>query len=108
MEAYAIAEIESARAAAGQSYRQFINRGSLSTGLYVLDAGATDTQQPHAEDEVYVVLRGRARLTVAGDERPVAEGDVIFVAATVEHRFHTITETLSLLVFFAPEHAEGR
>jgi mannose-6-phosphate isomerase-like protein (cupin superfamily) len=105
LEAHAIAEVEDARRASGQAYRQFVNRGSLSAGLYVLEAGATDTQQPHAEDEVYYVRSGRGRITVEGEERPVAAGDVIFVAAEAEHRFHDIAETLSLLVFFAPEHA---
>jgi quercetin dioxygenase-like cupin family protein len=105
LELHAIAGVEEARRASSQAYRQFINRGSLSAGLYVLEAGATDPQQPHAEDEVYYVLGGRGRITVAGEERPVAAGDVIFVAAEAEHRFHDIAETLSLLVFFAPEHA---
>ncbi len=104
LEAHAIAEVETARRASGQAYRQFVNRGTLSAGLYVLEAGATDPQQPHAEDEVYYVLSGRGRITVAGEERPVAAGDVLFVAAEAEHRFHDIGETLSLLVFFAPEH----
>ena len=105
LELHALAEVDDARQATGQAYRQFINRGSLSAGLYALEAGATDPQQPHAEDEVYYVLAGRGRITVAGEERPVAAGDVIFVAAEAEHRFHDIAETLSLLVFFAPEHA---
>ncbi len=106
LETHAIAEVETVRRASGQAYRQFVNRGTLSAGLYVLETGATDPQQPHAEDEVYYVLSGRARITVAGEERPVAAGDVIFVAANTEHRFHDITESLSLLVFFAPEHAQ--
>lgn len=105
LETHAIGEVEAARAASGEAYRQFVNRGALSAGLYVLEAGAADPQQPHAEDEVYYVLGGRGRIIVAGEERPVAAGDVIFVAAQAEHRFHDIAERLSLLVFFAPEHA---
>ncbi|MBA3413993.1 MAG: cupin domain-containing protein [Chloroflexia bacterium] len=105
IETHAIAEVETARQASGQAYRQFVNRGTLSAGLYVLEAGATDPQQPHIEDEVYYVLSGRGRITVEGEARPVAAGDLVFVAAMAEHRFHDIAETLSLLVFFAPEHA---
>ena len=105
MEAHAITEVEAARAASGQAYRQFVNRGTLSAGLYVLEAGTTDPQQPHAEDEVYYVLSGRARITVDGEERAVVAGDVLFVAAWADHHFHDIADRLSLLVFFAPEHA---
>ncbi len=105
IETHAIAEVETARQASGRAYRQFVNRGTLSAGLYVLEAGATDPQQPHVEDEVYYVLSGRGRITVEGEARPVAAGDLVVVAAMAEHRFHDIAETLSLLVFFAPEHA---
>jgi mannose-6-phosphate isomerase-like protein (cupin superfamily) len=60
-----------------------------------------DTQSPHAEDEVYYVVRGRGRFTADGDEMDVEAGAVLFVAAGVEHRFHSIGEDLEILVFFA-------
>jgi mannose-6-phosphate isomerase-like protein (cupin superfamily) len=86
----------------GEHYLEFLRRESMSCGLYVLEAGADDPQQPHREDEVYVVLDGRASIMVAGQDQPVGPGSVVFVARTVPHRFHDITERLSVLVFFAP------
>ena len=86
----------------GELYREFQRRDSLSCGLYVLEPGADDPQTPHQEDEVYVVLAGRARLTVAGRDQPVGPGSVVFVARTVPHRFADVTERLSVLVLFAP------
>jgi mannose-6-phosphate isomerase-like protein (cupin superfamily) len=77
----------------------------LSAGLYVLEAGATDPQSPHTEDELYYVVAGRANVTVGSDARPVSPGSLVFVSATVPHRFHDIAERLELLVFFGP--AEG-
>jgi mannose-6-phosphate isomerase-like protein (cupin superfamily) len=77
----------------------------MSAGLYVLEAGGSDPQSPHAQDEIYHVLAGRARFTSGGEERAVAPGDVLFVPAQEEHRFHSVDERLSLLVVFAP--AEG-
>jgi quercetin dioxygenase-like cupin family protein len=47
-------------------------------------------------------MSGRAKVTVAGEVRPVVEGSVIFVGARVEHRFHDIEERLVLLVMFGP------
>jgi mannose-6-phosphate isomerase-like protein (cupin superfamily) len=76
--------------------------GSLSVGLYALPAGATDAQAPHSEDELYFVSGGQARVTVGDDEQAVGPGSIISVPARVPHRFHAITENLSLLVFFAP------
>ena len=65
----------------------------------------TDTQSPHTEDEVYFVVRGRARFRVGREDHAVQQGSVIYVPARVEHRFHDIDEHLVILVFFAP--AEG-
>ena len=86
----------------GELYLEFLRRDSMSCGLYVLEPGADDPQDPHQEDEVYVILEGRAQLMVAGQDHPVGPGSVLFVARTVPHHFHHITERLSVLVFFAP------
>jgi mannose-6-phosphate isomerase-like protein (cupin superfamily) len=71
-------------------------------GLYALPAGSEDPQTPHHEAEVYYVVSGQARLQVAGEDRPVGPGSIVYVGAGVAHRFHTITVALSVLVFFAP------
>ncbi|HSK16278.1 MAG TPA: cupin domain-containing protein [Gaiellaceae bacterium] len=72
----------------------------LEVGVYVLVAPEPDRQQPHADDEVYVVLEGRGTLEVEGEEVDLEEGQAIFVAAGAEHRF-TGYESLALLVVFA-------
>jgi len=97
-------EISQARDESAKPYLQFINEGTLSLGLYVLNAGSTDTQSPHAEDEIYYVVEGRGTIEVAGERRPVRPGSIVFVAKAVDHRFVDIDEDLSILVFFAPEH----
>jgi len=102
MDAWELAQLLDGRAATEQPYLEFLRSPALSAGLYVLDAGATDRQQPHTEDEVYYVVSGAGRVTVANDTRDVAAGSVIFVAATVPHRFHDIAERLEIIVFFAP------
>ena len=43
---------------------------------------------------------------VDGVDQPVAAGSLVYVAAQVEHHFHSITEKLRVLVFFAPEESE--
>ena len=90
------------RAATDRPYLEFLRSAALSVGLYVLKAGEVDRQQPHREDEIYVVIRGRSRFTAGDEVRDVNPGDVIFVAAGVPHRFHDITEDLELIVVFAP------
>jgi mannose-6-phosphate isomerase-like protein (cupin superfamily) len=106
VEAFDLPSLEEARAEVhhrtGEPYLEFLRRDSMSCGLYALEPGADDPQEPHQEDEVYVVVAGRARLEVAGRDHPVEPGSVLFVARTVPHRFHDIRERLSVLVFFAP------
>ena len=46
-----------------------------------------DRQQPHADDEVYVVLEGSGALDVEGEAVELREGHAVFVPARVEHRF---------------------
>jgi len=102
MQAFDLDELLAAHAEAGALYHEFVREPSLSTGLYILRAGTLDPQQPHTEDEVYYVISGSGQITVAEEERAVRAGSIIFVATGVEHRFHTITEDLTILVFFAP------
>jgi len=105
MDAHELADVDARRVASGRPYHEFISVPDLSVGLYVLAPGQPDLQRPHTEDEVYYVISGRARVTVGDDVRDVGPGAVIFVAAHVPHRFHDITEDLTLFVAFGP--AEG-
>ena len=74
---------------------------TMSAGLYHLARGAEDRQSPHREDEIYYVLSGKASFRAGGEARPVSAGSVLFVPATMPHRFEAIEEDLSLLVVFS-------
>ncbi len=102
MDAFELTTLEAERSAGGRPYLEFLRVPALSVGLYTLEAGAVDGQSPHSEDEVYVVMSGRARITVGGEARDVGPGSVVYVPATVPHRFHDIAERLEILVVFAP------
>lgn len=105
MDVFTLPELLARQAASGDPWLDVLRVPDLSVGLYVLPAGGTDHQQPHTEDEVYVVLAGRSRFSAGDEVRDVGPGDTIFVAAGAPHRFHEITETLRLVVVFGP--AEG-
>lgn len=102
---WSLNELLAACADLHQRYAEVLRVPALSAGVYGLDAGADDPQGPHTEDEVYVVLRGRARATVGGETVAVAPGSLLYVPALADHRFHDIEEELAVLVLFAP--AEG-
>jgi mannose-6-phosphate isomerase-like protein (cupin superfamily) len=88
------------RLAAGNGGYEVVHQSpGLEIGVYVLVAPGADRQQPHEDDEVYIVLEGYGRLEVDGEQSDLREGDAVFVPAGADHRF-TGYEHLSVLVVF--------
>jgi mannose-6-phosphate isomerase-like protein (cupin superfamily) len=83
-------------------YTEVLRVPSMSVGWYHLPAGSADPQQPHTEDEVYVVLRGRGRLWTPTRDAAAVPGAILYVPAAEEHRFVDIEEDLDVVVLFAP------
>ncbi len=75
---------------------------AMSLGTYSIRAGGLDEQTPHAQDEVYVVISGRAGFESGGTRVEVGPGSALFVPALEVHRFLDVTEDLTVVVLFAP------
>ncbi len=86
-------------AAAGGGYEVVHRSAGLEVGVYVLVAPEPDRQQPHEDDEVYVVLEGTGTLEIEGEQTELREGHAVFVPAGAGHRFVGY-EQLSVLVIF--------
>jgi mannose-6-phosphate isomerase-like protein (cupin superfamily) len=97
--AFGVSSVVERLRAAGGGYEIVHESTGVELGVYVLVAPEPDRQQPHADDEVYVVLDGSGVLEVSGESVPVAVGDAVFVEAGAEHRF-TAYEQLAVLVIF--------
>ncbi len=102
MQAFEVSGLIDKRKQAGRLYFEFLKVPDLSMGVYELTAGGTDPQSPHTEDEVYYVVKGKAQIRVAGEDRAVQAASSVYVAKNVQHRFHSIEQDLTVLVFFAP------
>ena len=102
-EVFALDQLVAKRLQAGRSYLEFLRVPAMSAGVYVLPAGAPDPQQPHHQDEIYYVVRGKAKMRTGKEERSVGAGSLIFVEAGLEHRFFDVEEELVVLVVFVPE-----
>ena len=102
MDAFELSALVAACDKTSDRYLEFIRHPTLSVGLYMLPAGAIDTQEPHTEDEIYYIIKGSGSFLVETETRAVAAGSVLFVPANAVHRFHTITEDMTILVVFAP------
>ncbi len=88
-------------------YFEFLRIPTLSSAIYRLPAGAKDMQAPHLENEVYVVIEGRARLRIDGKNHDISRGSILFVEATAEHSFFDIEEDLVVLAFFGTSERLG-
>jgi mannose-6-phosphate isomerase-like protein (cupin superfamily) len=102
MKVFRLDDLEAERVANNGAYLRFLGERNMSAGLYALQAGELDPQKPHGQDEIYLVVSGRAAITVGEETTQVARGSVIYVPAQVPHRFHHITEDLRVLVVFSP------
>jgi mannose-6-phosphate isomerase-like protein (cupin superfamily) len=89
-------------AGAGVNWVEHLRVTDLSVGTYSIPAGGTDNQDPHTEDEIYLVTAGQAVLESGGGRIAVRPGSVIYVPAGEVHRFAEIVEDLAAIVVFAP------
>jgi mannose-6-phosphate isomerase-like protein (cupin superfamily) len=104
--AFEVAAVRDRLREAGGGYEIVHESAGLELGVYVLVAPEPDRQQPHEDDEVYVVLDGSGVLEVEGEQMAVREGSAAFVEAGADHRF-TAYEQLSVLVIFERRPAEN-
>src|SRR6476469_9659639 len=93
--------VERLRAASG-GYEIVHESPGLELGVYVLVAPEPDRQQPHENDEVYVVLEGTGTLEVEGNRVDLREGQAVFVPAGADHRFVGYEQLAVLVVFERP------
>jgi mannose-6-phosphate isomerase-like protein (cupin superfamily) len=90
---------------AGEHSVSVLQRGTLNLKLSV--PVKPNRQSPHAQDEIYVIVRGRGVLLHGGTRSPFEPGDVMFVAAGTEHWFEDFSNDLTVwVVFYGPDGGE--
>jgi mannose-6-phosphate isomerase-like protein (cupin superfamily) len=86
---------------AGEHAAQIWNRGSLDVALSIPKHPVPQT--PHEQDEIYVIIRGKGTLIHDGKRNTFQAGDLLFVAAGVEHQFEDIGNDLAVWrIFYGP------
>lgn len=89
----------------GERFTELFRRGTLSIELYA--PRGIDPQQPHRQDEVYVVVQGSGRFRNGDTAHPFTPGDLLFVPAGVVHRFEDFSDDLVVwVVFYGPPGGE--
>lgn len=79
--------------------------GSMSVEIY--EPQGQDFQQPHTQDEIYVVVEGEGLFRNGAVIHPFQKGDLLFVPAGVEHRFEAFSENFKTwVIFYGPQGGE--
>lgn len=87
-------------------YKDLLTHGTMRVGLYALRDH--DPQKPHTQDEIYIVASGTGEFVNGEERKAFRPGDIIFVAAGVEHRFENFTPDFQTWVmFWGPEGGEA-
>lgn len=64
-------------------------------------------QTPHVQDEIYFIIRGRGVFSHDGKRDRFESGDLLFVAAGIEHQFEDVSEDFAIWrIFYGPEGGE--
>jgi mannose-6-phosphate isomerase-like protein (cupin superfamily) len=88
-----------------EQYIEPFEHGTLRIGLYA--PRGHDPQEPHAQDEVYVVLEGSGWFVNGPSRHRFAAGDVLFVPAGTLHRFEEFTDDFQTwVIFYGPPGGE--
>jgi quercetin dioxygenase-like cupin family protein len=88
----------------GGATKADVCRGAnLFVGLNCFEPGQTQRIHTHAgADKFYLVVSGRARMTVGGETREAGPGTVVWAPADVPHGVAEALERTVLLVGIAP------
>ena len=89
----------------GEHAVSVLRRGTLDVALSI--PAAPIRQTPHEQDELYVVVQGGGFLLHDGARDPVGVGDLLFVAAGIEHQFEDLSEEFAVWrVFYGRQGGE--
>ena len=88
--------------AAGERAVMVLQRGTLDIALSL--PLVPKQQTPHAQDEIYFIIRGRGMLMHDSKRDPFEPGELLFVAAGIEHQFEDISEDLAVWRVFYGQH----
>jgi mannose-6-phosphate isomerase-like protein (cupin superfamily) len=83
---------------AGERAVRVLQRGTLDVALSV--PAAPIRQTPHSQDEIYIVVRGNGFLLHDGERDPFEVGDLLFVAAGIEHQFENLSDDFAVWRLF--------
>lgn len=90
--------LDSLRLHEGKTFLELFRHGATSVEIY--QPVGHDPQQPHAQDEIYVIISGHGIFQDGEEKYPFGPGDLIFIPAGKEHRFLEFSADFKTWVIF--------
>jgi mannose-6-phosphate isomerase-like protein (cupin superfamily) len=82
-----------------------LHHGTMSVEFYA--PKEIDLQEPHRQDEIYVIASGRGEFYCGNQKMKFKKGDLFFVPAGMEHRFHNFSPDFATwVIFYGPDGGE--
>jgi len=93
-------------ASADKAYAVLLSHGTLELGYYKPDT--VDPQQPHTQDEIYIVQSGSGYFVLGDERQPFEQGEALFVPANAVHRFEDFSDDFAAhVIFYGPQGGES-
>lgn len=87
------------------AYGVLLEHGTLELGYY--KPQGSDPQQPHTQDEIYIVQSGSGTFVLGDSRQPFEQGEALFVPAGAVHRFEDFSDDFAVwVVFYGPDGGE--
>lgn len=86
-------------------FTALLHHGSMSIEYFA--PKDKDTQQPHLQDEIYIIASGKSNFICGKEYFDCEKGDVLFVPAGMEHRFENFSDDFATwVIFYGPRGGE--
>lgn len=79
-------------------FEQVMANGTMRVEIY--KATKIDLQEPHTQDELYIIISGKSNFYNDGDTTNFKALDALFKPASKEHRFQNFTDDFATWIIF--------
>ena len=91
----------------GRAFTVMMKHGSMTIEYFAPQE--VDTQTPHKQDEIYIIIKGHSKFVRDGERISCKKGDVIFVPAGMEHYFENFSDDFAVwVIFYGPDGGETK
>ena len=74
------------------AYGPTIRGKKIEMGIFSYPAGTEGKPHAHPNEQIQMVVKGKARYTVAGEEKTIGPGEAVLIPANTEHSMKVLED----------------